>query len=665
MDDVERGEEDKRSLSQKRTNDGGELAITIPSNGAKADAIVDTETTTNDQSRPKDSGSDISEDAGSDMSEDAAEILRRRSVQRSVYSKPRSYLGESQHSKAQVIEEYDDYEEEIYKKVKSKKEKTSKLKAGILIEWMASLCIMGCFVASLTVEELRKTVIWKLNFWKWCMLGMVTFCGMLATSWLLRVIVFINERNYMMRIKDLPFVHCLKRSVQVFIWIGLVLLVWVCLFNQGVERSETAKKILKLITWTLIALLVGTFFWLLKTVLLEIVSSKFRVHAFFDRIQLLSFQGYILTTLLGPPLIEQCLVGGNSRYGKKYKRVTNRKSIDLGKVYKMKKEEISSWTMKALVDGVINFGFPTVSYDQDDENNEEMISSEMEAIAAAYHIFRNVAEPGCKYISEDDLRRFLPREELDIVFPMFDGWQTGHIDRKSLTDWVLGFYKERKRLAQTLHDTRMATTQLNKVLSAVVVVVTIIIWLLLMNITKSETIAIFLTAAAFAFGNTFKTIFEASIFIFGVHPFDVGDRCVVDGVPLVVEEMDILTTVFLKLDNEKIYYPNSVLATKPISNYYRSPDMGESLEFAIDFNTPMEKIGRLKEKVKRYLETNCSHWYPSHSIVLREMEDESKLKLIIYCTHTMNFHDFAEKIRRRTELVVEMKKIFEELNVQS
>ena len=67
---------------------------------------------------------------------------------------------------------------------------------------------------------------------------------------------------------------------------------------------------------------------------------------------------------------------------------------------------------------------------------------------------------------------------------------------------------------------------------------------------------------------------------------------------MLVEEMNILTTVFLKLNNEKVYYPNSVLSTKPISNYYRSPNMGDMVEFSIDFMTPVEKIGQLKDKIK-------------------------------------------------------------------
>lgn len=71
---------------------------------------------------------------------------------------------------------------------------------------------------------------------------------------------------------------------------------------------------------------------------------------------------------------------------------------------------------------------------------------------------------------------------------------------------------------------------------------------------------------------------------------------------MIVEEMNILTTVLLRFDNLKIIYPNSVLSTKPISNYYRSPDMGDAIEFCIHISTPMEKIASMKEKITRYIQ---------------------------------------------------------------
>ncbi|KAM0025808.1 hypothetical protein Hdeb2414_s0021g00578961 [Helianthus debilis subsp. tardiflorus] len=70
------------------------------------------------------------------------------------------------------------------------------------------------------------------------------------------------------------------------------------------------------------------------------------------------------------------------------------------------------------------------------ELTDLQISNEMEAIAVAYHIIRNVAMPGFTYIEDTDLRRFMIKEEVDVVFPLIDVADTGQIDRKTLTEWV-------------------------------------------------------------------------------------------------------------------------------------------------------------------------------------------------------------------------------------
>jgi small-conductance mechanosensitive channel len=68
---------------------------------------------------------------------------------------------------------------------------------------------------------------------------------------------------------------------------------------------------------------------------------------------------------------------------------------------------------------------------------------------------------------------------------------------------------------------------------------------------------------------------------------------------VVVEEMNIMTTVFLRYDNLKIYYPNSILATKPIFNFHRSPDMGEGIDFSIHVATVVGKLSLMKERILR------------------------------------------------------------------
>ncbi|GFY98500.1 mechanosensitive channel of small conductance-like 9 [Actinidia rufa] len=133
---------------------------------------------------------------------------------------------------------------------------------------------------------------------------------------------------------------------------------------------------------------------------------------------------------------------------------------------------------------------------------------------------------------------------------------------------------------------------------------------------------------------------------------------------MVVEEMNILTTVFLRYDNEKIFYPNSVLATKPISNFYRSPEMSDAVEFAIDVSTSAQNIVDLKAKIKAYLEGKSQHWRPTHSVQVKDIEDVNKMKMALYVNHTMNFQNFGEKSNRRSELVLELKRIFEELKIK-
>lgn len=49
---------------------------------------------------------------------------------------------------------------------------------------------------------------------------------------------------------------------------------------------------------------------------------------------------------------------------------------------------------------------------------------------------------------------------------------------------------------------------------------------------------------------------------------------------------------------EKIYYPNSELASKAISNFNRSPDMSDSVDFDLDVSTSNEIISVLKAKIK-------------------------------------------------------------------
>ncbi|KAB5552530.1 hypothetical protein DKX38_009841 [Salix brachista] len=551
-----------------------------------------------------------------------------------------------------------------------------------LIELVAFVCITGLLIASLTVERLLNSKIWSLEIWKWCVLVLVIFSGRLFTEWFMNVLVFLIERNFLLKKKVLYFVYGLKKSVQAFIWLGLVLLAWGLLFDSGVNRSRRTTRILNKITRALAGCLIGAAIWLAKTFSLKLLASSFHVTRFFDRIQESIFHQYVLITLSGPPVMEmaESIASSKTMPGQLSFKNTNKNNeekkegvIDVDKLKKMKHGKVSAWTMKGLINVISGSGLSTLSnnLDQSDEEDcekkDEEITSEWEARAAAYKIFRNVAKPHCKYIDEDDLLRFMKKEEVDNMIPLFEGSaETRKIKRSALKNWLVNVYNERKSLAHSLNDTKTAIEELNKLVSAVVFVGIVVVWLLVMGYLTTQVLVLIssqLLLVVFIFGNSAKTVFEAIIFVFVMHPFDVGDRCVIDGVQMTVEEMNILTTVFLRYDNEKIFYPNTVLATKPISNFYRSPEMSDSVEFAVAISTSSETIGALKARIKTYLESKPQHWRPGHSVQVKEIEDVNKMRMALYVNHTINFQN-GDRGNRRSDLVLEMKKIFEDLGIK-
>ncbi|KAK9946864.1 hypothetical protein M0R45_012307 [Rubus argutus] len=97
----------------------------------------------------------------------------------------------------------------------------------------------------------------------------------------------------------------------------------------------------------------------------------------------------------------------------------------------------------------------------------------------------------------------------------------------------------------------------------------------------------------------------------------------------------------------KIIYPNSVLATKPIANYYRSPDMGDAVDFCVHISTPLDKLAIVKERIIGYVENRSDHWHPAPMVVLRDVEELNKLKISVWLTHKMNYQDMAKRWSRR------------------
>ncbi|KAJ8762723.1 hypothetical protein K2173_012215 [Erythroxylum novogranatense] len=635
-------------------------------------------------------------------------VTRTKTIKRLSVSKPKSRFTETTYTPRKSIPEseeleplnpYDanestdeDDDDGWYENEEDEGETSSKygrrkrkINKRAWLEFTMFLIILTCLICSLTLKSIKHQILWGIELWKWCLMVMVVFSGRLVSSWVVGFLVFVIERNFMLREKVLYFVYGLRKSFQNCAWLGLVLIAWMIMFHEVHKRHMVLKKVFR----ALVAVLIAATIWLLKILLVKVLASSFHVATFFDRMKESVFHHYVLDTLSGPPLDEDEREAPRQRTLRMSKSLPARlrerqaaamgpskskqfgsRRIDMEKLRKLGlKGRATAWSVKRLVYYVRSSGLSTISRTVDNFGNAESeISSEWEARNCAQRIFKNVAKPGAKYIEEEDLLKFLMFDEVHTIFPLFEGAvETGKITKSAFRNWVVHAYVERKALAHSLNDTKTAVHQLHKLASAIVSIIIIVISLLVMGLATTKVIFLVssqLLLVGFMFQNTCKTIFESIIFVFVMHPFDVGDRCVIDGVQMTVEEMNILTTVFLRYDMEKIYYPNSVLITKPISNFRRSPDMGDSVNFTIDFSTSVDDFNALKKAIQTYIESKPKHWSPKHSVTVKEIEEVDKMRLTLSVQHTMNHQNYGEKSSRRSELVFELKKIFDNLGIK-
>ncbi|PKI53338.1 hypothetical protein CRG98_026275 [Punica granatum] len=600
--------------------------------------------------------------------------------------------------------------------------KKGKLGLLTLLEFVSLLLIIAALVCSLAVPYLKHKRLWRLQLWKWVVMVLVLICGRLVSSWGIRIVVFFIERNFLLRKRVLYFVYGLRKAVQNCLWLGLVLIAWHFLFDKKVERATNSRN-LQYVTKVLVCLLVGTIIWLVKTLVVKVLASSFHVSTYFDRIQESLFNQYVIETLSGPPLIEmkkaeeeeermvievenlqkagasippdlneamfkrsmsgrvigsgrksptsaRAISSGRMQKSPKVGKEQGDIGITVDQLHRLSPTNVSAWNMKRLMN-LVRYGNLTTLDEQLSNQNDEsskQINSEAEAKAAAKKIFHNVARQGSKYIYKEDLMRFMLEDEASKTMSLFEGAsESERISKSSLKNWVVNAFRERRALALTLDDTKTAVNQLHRMVNILVGGIVFIIWLLILGITTGKFLLLIssqLLLVVFIFGNSCKTAFEAIIFLFVMHPFDVGDRCEIDALQVVVEEMNILTTVFLKIDNTKIIFPNSVLATKPIHNYRRSPDMGDAVEFCIHVATPAEKIAAIKQRILSYVENKEDHWYAAPMIIFKEVEELNRLRMAVWLLHRMNYQDIMERWTRRSILIEEMAKIFRELDIQ-
>ncbi|KAJ1762366.1 hypothetical protein LPJ62_001669 [Coemansia sp. RSA 2167] len=272
------------------------------------------------------------------------------------------------------------------------------------------------------------------------------------------------------------------------------------------------------------------------------------------------------------------------------------------------------------------------------------------------------------YLIVDDFLPFFEKEEDTIkAFEFFDKDNNGDISKREMRDRVILIYKERRQLLAALSDMSQVVGKLDLVLMGFASVAIIIIALMVFGLDALKSLATLgtlLLGWSFVFGGSMKNVLDCIIFLFQVHPYDVGDTVVIATESLTVFKLRLLSTVFFKTDGTYTIYPNVQLASMKIQNLRRSNPQSESIPVAFDFDTPTNKIYALHDRMNAFAEENSRDFVVPVGFNVDLLENSNRIQISVGINYKSNWQDGGKRYDAKTRFAFALRQAITDLGLR-
>lgn len=284
------------------------------------------------------------------------------------------------------------------------------------------------------------------------------------------------------------------------------------------------------------------------------------------------------------------------------------------------------------------------------------VTSEAEAKKLAFFLFWNVkADLERTYLMPEDVADFLPPGEAEEAFAMLDRNGNGTVTLSECIAAVIEIFEARCDLALSLKDTKTVIGKLENVIGVVVHIIFVFLYMLVFNVDVIKTylaLSSLILAFSFVFQNSIRTMYENVVFLFVVHPFDVGDVLQVGegdtGVTYKVDQIDLHYTIFLAGNGSRTWFPNQKLMGTPFSNVSASGERGDAIKILVDMDTPVGVLDAVRAACEEVVAANRTEFADGVGVHLRDASNPLKVTIVVGFKYSTNGADGGRTSTART-----------------
>jgi small-conductance mechanosensitive channel len=237
------------------------------------------------------------------------------------------------------------------------------------------------------------------------------------------------------------------------------------------------------------------------------------------------------------------------------------------------------------------------------------------------------------------VRLGIPTEVRLKIMEVLDTDNAGVLRREQIVRRFVEIYERRRDLAKSLASTTSVLATLERIILSALyfLLVFVVLGIFEQNIVEMWfTASSMLLAFVFMFGNSIKQLFESVIFIFVIHPFDVGDAVLIDNERHAVRNIGILTTETVKWNGQVIYYPNASMSTKPLVNLTRMKKFTDEQTWVVDIATPSHVFEALPMYFHKWADDHPDDFHEITPRIYSHQADPLKIKITLYYEYTFN-----------------------------